>query len=54
MGTFTPGTTKEQTTNYQVAAWEILGCLCNGGTLVIRGSDWGQTLGEVSGIDRHV
>lgn len=30
-----------------LAAWEILGCLCNGGTLVLRGSDWVETLQEV-------
>lgn len=29
------------------AAWEMLGCLCNGGTLMLRGSDWKQTLKEV-------
>lgn len=29
------------------AAWEILGCLCNGGTLVLRGSDWLPTMREI-------
>lgn len=35
-------------TGFSLAAWEILGCLCNGGTLVLRGSDWRQALKEVS------
>lgn len=30
-----------------LAAWEILGSLCNGGTLVLRGSNWEETLQEV-------
>lgn len=30
------------------AAWEILGCLMNGGTLVLRTSDWAACLREVS------
>jgi hypothetical protein len=31
-----------------LAAWEMLGSLCNGGTLVLRGSDWWPALSEVS------
>jgi hypothetical protein len=31
----------------QIAAWEIFACLCNGGTLVLRGSDWEPTLQQV-------
>ncbi|CRJ91399.1 hypothetical protein BN1708_020742, partial [Verticillium longisporum] len=27
-----------------MAAWEMLGCLCNGGTLILRGSNWVQAL----------
>jgi hypothetical protein len=30
------------------AAWETLGCLSNGGTLVLRGSDWSKALKQVS------
>lgn len=30
------------------AAWEMLGCLCNGGTLVIRGNDWRAALAQVN------
>ncbi|KAK2059679.1 AMP-binding enzyme [Colletotrichum caudatum] len=26
--------------SFDMAAWEMLGCLCNGGTLVLRGSEW--------------
>lgn len=33
--------------SFDMAAWEILGCLCNGGTLVLRGSDWDQALKEI-------
>ncbi|KAL8393859.1 hypothetical protein RB595_003566 [Gaeumannomyces hyphopodioides] len=33
--------------SFDMAAWEILGCLCNGGTLVLRGSDWLPTIREV-------
>ena len=33
--------------SFDMAAWEILGCLCNGGTLVLRGSDWVETLNQV-------
>lgn len=31
-----------------IAAWEIFACLCNGGTLVVRGSKWEPTIREVS------
>lgn len=34
-------------TYLHAGAWEILGCLMNGGTLYIRGSDWPSTLREV-------
>ena len=30
-----------------VAAWEMLGSLCNGGTLVLRGSDWKKALKQI-------
>jgi non-ribosomal peptide synthetase component F len=30
------------------AAWEIFTCLCNGGTLVVRGSKWEPALEQVS------
>jgi acyl-CoA synthetase (AMP-forming)/AMP-acid ligase II len=30
-----------------VGAWELLGCLMNGGTLYMRGLDWNATLSEV-------
>ncbi|KAF4120888.1 Acyl-CoA synthetase (AMP-forming)/AMP-acid ligase II [Geosmithia morbida] len=33
--------------SFDMAAWEILGCLCNGGTLVLRGSDWLEALKQV-------
>jgi hypothetical protein len=33
--------------NHGIGAWEILGCLMNGGTLHMRGSDWNATLSEV-------
>ncbi|KAF5022546.1 hypothetical protein F66182_5379 [Fusarium sp. NRRL 66182] len=32
---------------FDMAAWEIFACLCNGGTLVLRGSDWQPTLEQV-------
>lgn len=31
-----------------LAAWEIFACLCNGGTLVIRGSKWEPAIELVS------
>ncbi len=36
-----PGTKVSQllSISFDMAAWEILGCLCNGGTLLIRGKD---------------
>lgn len=34
--------------SFDMAAWEILGCLMNGGTLVLRTSDWAACLREVS------
>ncbi|KAH7305941.1 AMP-binding enzyme [Stachybotrys elegans] len=33
--------------SFDMAAWEMLGCLCNGGTLVLRGSDWEAALKEI-------
>ncbi|KAH7324647.1 non-ribosomal peptide synthetase [Stachybotrys elegans] len=33
--------------SFDMAAWEVFACLCNGGTLVLRGSDWEQTLREI-------
>ncbi|GJD04573.1 AMP-binding enzyme [Colletotrichum higginsianum] len=33
--------------DYLAAAWEILGCICNGGTLVLRGPNWEPCLREV-------
>ncbi|KAK7425592.1 hypothetical protein QQZ08_007915 [Neonectria magnoliae] len=33
--------------SFDMAAWETLGCLSNGGTLIIRGSDWKRTLKEI-------
>lgn len=35
---------------FDMAAWEILGCLCNGGTLVIRGNDFQAVAEEVDVI----
>ncbi|CAE7209334.1 hypothetical protein P3342_011865 [Pyrenophora teres f. teres] len=32
---------------FDMGAWEILGCLMNGGTLYIRGSDWKATISQV-------
>ncbi|KAH7136202.1 AMP-binding enzyme [Dactylonectria macrodidyma] len=44
-----PGTKVGQvlSISFDMAAWEILGCLCNGGTLLIRSSKWDQTLREI-------
>lgn len=36
------------TNNRAAAAWEIFACLCNGGTLVIRGSKWEPAIELVS------
>lgn len=33
--------------SFDMAAWEILGCLCNGGTLVMRGSKWDEALQQI-------
>ncbi|KAH7166280.1 hypothetical protein EDB81DRAFT_680958 [Dactylonectria macrodidyma] len=33
--------------SFDMAAWEIFSCLCNGGTLVIRGSEWELALREI-------
>ncbi|KAK4031740.1 hypothetical protein C8A01DRAFT_41812 [Parachaetomium inaequale] len=44
-----PGSKVGQILNisFDMAAWEIFSCLCNGGTLVLRGSDWAPTLKEI-------
>ncbi|MDA1362139.1 amino acid adenylation domain-containing protein [Glycomyces luteolus] len=44
-----PGTTVGQILNiaFDMAAWEILGCLSHGGTLLIRGDDIGETARRV-------
>ncbi|KAL6717774.1 hypothetical protein ACLMJK_003859 [Lecanora helva] len=36
--------------SFDMAAWEILGTLINGGTLCLRGSDWSVTLKKVDTI----
>ncbi|KAL3589417.1 hypothetical protein FPOAC2_11583 [Fusarium poae] len=33
--------------SFDMAAWEIFVCLCNGGTLVLRGSNWDSTLEQI-------
>ncbi|PNY29399.1 Nonribosomal peptide synthetase 5 [Tolypocladium capitatum] len=33
--------------SFDMAAWEIFSCLCNGGTLVVRGSTWEPTIREL-------
>ncbi|KAG5986212.1 hypothetical protein E4U54_005548, partial [Claviceps lovelessii] len=33
--------------SFDMAAWEIFSCLCNGGTLIIRGTSWEPTLNEI-------
>ncbi|KFA68354.1 hypothetical protein S40285_02485 [Stachybotrys chlorohalonatus IBT 40285] len=45
----TTGTRVGQLLNisFDMAAWEMLACLCNGGTLVLRGSDWRAALSEI-------
>ncbi|KAI9172642.1 Adenylate-forming reductase [Paramyrothecium foliicola] len=45
----TTGMKVGQTLNisFDMAAWEVLGCLCNGGTLVLRGSDWKAAIREI-------
>ncbi|KAK5991327.1 Adenylate-forming reductase [Cladobotryum mycophilum] len=44
-----PGTKVGQVLNisFDMAAWEIFSCLCNGGTLVIRGSKWEPTIEQL-------
>ncbi|EGX96987.1 NRPS-like enzyme, putative [Cordyceps militaris CM01] len=44
-----PGVRVGQVLNisFDMAAWEIFTCLCNGGTLVIRGSDWEPTMSQI-------
>ncbi|KAF4119364.1 Acyl-CoA synthetase (AMP-forming)/AMP-acid ligase II [Geosmithia morbida] len=34
--------------SFDMAAWEIFTCMCNGGTLVIRGSKWEPTLEQIN------
>ncbi|KXJ91583.1 AMP-binding enzyme [Microdochium bolleyi] len=45
----TRGTRVGQVLNigFDMAAWEILGCLSNGGTLVLRGSDWNAVVAQI-------
>ncbi|KAF4969009.1 hypothetical protein FSARC_3663 [Fusarium sarcochroum] len=45
----TPGTCVGQVLNvsFDMAAWETLSCLSNGGTLVMRGSDWSKALKQL-------
>ncbi|KAJ1327486.1 amino acid adenylation domain-containing protein [Microdochium nivale] len=45
----TRGTKVGQVLNigFDMAAWEILGCLTNGGTLVLRGSDWNAVVAQI-------
>ncbi|KAL1801509.1 hypothetical protein ACET3X_001851 [Alternaria dauci] len=33
--------------SFAMGAWEMLGCLMNGGTLCLRGSDWDATLNQI-------
>ncbi|KAM5344225.1 hypothetical protein ACJ41O_012762 [Fusarium nematophilum] len=33
--------------SFDMAAWETLGCISNGGTLVMRGSDWSKALQQI-------
>ncbi|KAF4987927.1 hypothetical protein FDECE_15248 [Fusarium decemcellulare] len=44
-----PGTCVGSVLNisFDMAAWEIFACLCNGGTLVLRGSNWEPTLQQI-------
>ncbi|KAG4257845.1 hypothetical protein FPRO04_11584 [Fusarium proliferatum] len=44
-----PGTCVGQVLNvsFDMAAWETLGCLSNGGTLVMRGSEWSKALKQI-------
>ncbi|CAH0017627.1 unnamed protein product [Clonostachys rhizophaga] len=34
--------------SFDMAAWEIFACLCNGGTLVMRGPQWEPTLRQIN------
>jgi amino acid adenylation domain-containing protein len=45
----TAGTRVGQVLNisFDMAAWEMLGSLCNGGTLILRGSDWRAAIREI-------
>jgi len=47
-----PGTTVSQilSISFDMAAWEILGCLVNGGTLLIRGKDIASTAAQANVI----
>ncbi len=47
-----PGTKVSQilSISFDMAAWEILGCLVNGGTLLIRGKDIAETAGKANVI----
>ncbi|KAM4055858.1 AMP-binding enzyme [Hirsutella rhossiliensis] len=33
--------------SFDMAAWEIFACLCNGGTLMVRGSQWEPTIRQL-------
>ncbi|ROT35186.1 non-ribosomal peptide synthetase [Sodiomyces alkalinus F11] len=33
--------------SFDMAAWEMLGSLCNGGTLILRGSNWAEALQQM-------
>ncbi|KAJ4123262.1 hypothetical protein NW768_009796 [Fusarium equiseti] len=33
--------------SFDMAAWEVFVCLCNGGTLVLRGSNWERVLQQI-------
>ncbi|KPM34394.1 hypothetical protein AK830_g12185 [Neonectria ditissima] len=46
----TPGTCVGSLLNisFDMAAWEVFACLCNGGTLVIRGTNWAPALQEIN------
>ncbi|RDA93987.1 hypothetical protein CP533_5008 [Ophiocordyceps camponoti-saundersi (nom. inval.)] len=37
--------------SFDMAAWEIFACLCNGGTLVVRGSEWESTIRQRHQLD---
>jgi hypothetical protein len=53
MGKFSPSSHSlelESDWNWYQAQWEILGTLLNGGTLLLRTSDWHDVLKRVSAI----